>query len=155
MKRFKDILREGQESYPADDMTLKELEIACYAANNIIKLLEEGAMLQRWQISAIVKASEELASVYNSIGAEQSTYNSSGYEDDMNYEYPDMYESLDEAPLLGPQGPDAHIHRAASMDQSDREYSHQKMFKNKWKEDNPGKAWVGYEKAGYKSPYYK
>lgn len=88
MKRFKDILKEGQESYPADDMTIKELEIACYAANNIIRLLEEGATLQRWQISAIVKASDELASVCNSISAEQSVYSTGGYDDDMEYEYP-------------------------------------------------------------------
>ncbi len=59
---------------------------------------------------------------------------------------------LAEAPLLGPKGTE---HRAASMNQSDREYAHQMSFKNKWKSDNPGKQWPGYEKAGYKHPSYK
>lgn len=59
---------------------------------------------------------------------------------------------MNEAPLLGPQGK---IHRAASADQSDREYIEQRQFKDKWKSENPGKPWPGYEKAGFKSRYYK
>lgn len=91
MKRFKELfnqnLSEGGEMYPADEMTMKELKIACYAANNILERLEDGAMIQRWQISAIVKASEELASVYTSMSADM------GDDEDeiMGYEYPSMY----------------------------------------------------------------
>lgn len=85
MKKFKDMLRESQETYPADDMTIKELEIACYAAKSILDHLENGASLQRWQISAIVKASEELASVATSVGAEE-YININSYNDDNYFE---------------------------------------------------------------------
>jgi hypothetical protein len=57
---------------------------------------------------------------------------------------------LDEASLLGPKGA---IHKAASADQSDREYAKQRSFKTSWKAKNPGKVWPGYAKAGFKSPY--
>jgi hypothetical protein len=57
-----------------------------------------------------------------------------------------------EAPILGPKGD---IHRAASADQSDREYIEQRQFKDKWKHENPGITWPGYDKAGFKSRYYK
>lgn len=74
MKRFKqlkeELFTEGSEMYPADEMTMKEVKIACYAAQNILEKLEKGAKIQRWQISAIVKASEELTSVYTSMSAE-------------------------------------------------------------------------------------
>lgn len=59
---------------------------------------------------------------------------------------------VNEAPLLGPKGD---IHRAASAEQSDREYIEQRQFKDKWKKENAGKPWPGYEKAGFKSSYYK
>ena len=61
-------------------------------------------------------------------------------------------EKVDEAPLLGPQGK---IHRAASADQSDREYASQKSFKDAWTAKNVGKKWPGYSEAGYKHPAYK
>ena len=74
MKRFKqlseELFTEGGEMYPADEMTMKEVKIACYAAQNILEKLEKGGKIQRWQISAIVKASEELTSVYTSMSAE-------------------------------------------------------------------------------------
>lgn len=94
MKTFKQLieekqqLSEGGETYPADDMTMKELKIACYAAQNILDRLESGASIQRWQISAIVKASEELASVYTSLSVdddeEQSAWDDEGMWDDGN-----------------------------------------------------------------------
>jgi hypothetical protein len=59
---------------------------------------------------------------------------------------------LDEEPILGPKGA---TNLARSADQSDREYIHQSMFKNKWKSQNPGKKWPGYSKAGYSHPSYK
>ena len=99
MKSFKQIveeavLNEGGEMYPADDMTMKELKIACYAAQNILDRLEDGAMLQRWQISAIVKAKEELASVYTSMSADEDDDEEWEDEEDpmyVGYEYPSMY----------------------------------------------------------------
>jgi hypothetical protein len=99
MKTFKQIveentLNEGGEMYPADEMTMKELKIACYAAQNILDRLEDGAMLQRWQISAIVKAKEELASVYTSMSADEDDDEEWEDEEDpmyVGYEYPSMY----------------------------------------------------------------
>ena len=103
MKSFKQIveentLNEGGEMYPADDMTMKELKIACYAAQNILDRLEDGAMIQRWQISAIVKAKEELASVYTSMSADEDDDKEWEDEEDpmyVGYEYPSMYEEVD------------------------------------------------------------
>jgi len=168
MKRFKELteelFNEGGEMYPADEMTISELKIACYAASNILERLEDGAMIQRWQISAIVKAKEELASVYTSMSADEMEddmmdTDSDEYDEEepmyVGFEYPSMYgeeTELDEAPLLGPQGK---IHRAASADQSDREYASQKFFKDTWKAKNVGKKWPGYSEAGYKRPTYK
>ena len=100
MKTFKQLIEakqqinEGGEMYPADDMTMKELKIACYAAEKILERLENGASIQRWQISAIVKASEELASVYTSLSVdddeEQAAWDDegdgAGYYDDLYYD---------------------------------------------------------------------
>ena len=69
MKTFKE-LKETYNSQPADDMTMKELKIACVSARNILDMLEQGQDIKRWQISAIVKASEELSSVYTSLLAD-------------------------------------------------------------------------------------
>jgi hypothetical protein len=100
MKRFKELteelLNEGGEMYPADDMTMKEIKIACYAAQNILERLENGSMIQRWQISAIVKASEELASVYTSMSADEvddEEWDDMEEEEPMyvGFEYPSMY----------------------------------------------------------------
>jgi hypothetical protein len=94
MKTFKTLvlerLNEGNDSYPADEMTQQELKIAVNAAKNILDMIEDGAMVQRWQISAIVKASEELASVCTSMRADEEE------DDDDDYGYPSMYgEELD------------------------------------------------------------
>jgi len=94
MKTFKQLieekqgLNEGGDMYPADGMTMKELKIACYAAQNILDRLEDGAMIQRWQISAIVKAKEELASVYTSMSAGAEDEEDGEYDE---YGYPSMY----------------------------------------------------------------
>jgi hypothetical protein len=64
----------------------------------------------------------------------------------------DSKKKVSEAPLLGPQGK---IHRAASADQSDREYASQRSFKDAWTAKNVGKKWPGYSEAGYKHPAYK
>lgn len=56
-----------EEPLEADDMTISELKISADSANGIIDLLSKGAKIERWQISSIVKASEELSTVYNNI----------------------------------------------------------------------------------------
>ena len=99
MKTYKElteeIISEGHKRYPGDDMTMKELKIAVNAAKNILDMLEDGASLQRWQISAIVVASDELASVCTSMRVD--------HEEEMEYDeygYPSMYGEefeLDEA----------------------------------------------------------
>jgi hypothetical protein len=58
MKKFNKFISENYEEYPADEMTITELKVAIDAATNILKMLEKGSKLQRWQISAIVKSSE-------------------------------------------------------------------------------------------------
>lgn len=101
MKKFKklieEVLKEGYYEYPGDDMTQKELKIAINAAKNILDMIEEGSPVQRWQISAIVKASEELASVCTSMRADQEEDDDweDDYEEDepmyIGFEYPRMY----------------------------------------------------------------
>ena len=78
MKTLKELL-EGANEYPADEMTKKELQIACDAADDILNMLEDGMYLQRWQISAIVKASEELSSVQQSMSADYDEYEEEDY----------------------------------------------------------------------------
>lgn len=98
MKSFKQILEEnllseGSYEYPGDDMTMKELRIAINAAKNILDMIEDGSMVQRWQISAIVKASEELASVCTSMRADMEEYEEDDYEEEpmyVGFEYPRM-----------------------------------------------------------------
>lgn len=117
MKRFRDLTEElfleGSDMYPADDMTMKELKIACYAAQNILDRLESGALIQRWQISAIVKAKEELASVYTSMSADEEGEDEDEYDDEwedeydeepmyVGFEYPSMYGEATEVGKAGP-----------------------------------------------------
>ncbi len=104
MKSFKqvseELLNEGDDRYPADDMTMSELKIAINAAQNILDMLEDGVMIQRWQISAIVKASDELASVCTNMRVdadeemqdEEEWLNGDEAEGEyVGYEYPSMY----------------------------------------------------------------
>ena len=108
MKSFKklteELINEGSDMMPADEMTMKEVKIACYAAHNILDRLESGSMIQRWQISAIVKASEELASVYTSMSADEMDDEDEDENEYVGYEYPSMYGEeveLDEGPFKG------------------------------------------------------
>jgi hypothetical protein len=96
MKTFKELmsekLNEGHDRYPGDDMTMKELKIAINAAKNILDMLEDGASLMRWQISAIVKASDELASVCTSMRAdEEEDEEYSEYDIPTDYDYYSTY----------------------------------------------------------------
>jgi hypothetical protein len=102
MKTFKHLLEEtldeGHDRYPGDDMTQKELKIAINAAKNILDMIEDGSMIMRWQISAIVKASEELASVCTSMRADEEDEAEEDDDEWSNYDdsyvgagYPSMY----------------------------------------------------------------
>ena len=97
MKTYKElteeIISEGHNRYPGDDMTMKELKIAVNAAKNILDMLEDGASLQRWQISAIVVASDELASVCTSmrVDHEEEMENDEMEMEYDEYGYPSMY----------------------------------------------------------------
>lgn len=82
------VLSEGHDRYPGDDMTQKELQIAINAAENILEMIKEGQTVQRWQISAIVKASDELASVCTSMRADQDEDDWNGEDEILGYEYP-------------------------------------------------------------------
>lgn len=68
--QFKTSITEGHNRYPGDDMTQKELQVAINSAQNILDMIDQGATIKRWQISAIVKASDEMASVYTSMSAD-------------------------------------------------------------------------------------
>jgi hypothetical protein len=99
MKSYKELVEklvsEGHDRYPGDDMTQKELKIAINAAKNILEMLDDGAELMRWQISAIVKASDELASVCTSMKADEEDDEWEDDEDEepmyVGFEYPRMY----------------------------------------------------------------
>jgi hypothetical protein len=108
MKSYKDLkeelLSEGSYRYPGDEMTQKELKIAINAAKNILDMIEDGATIMRWQISAIVKASEELASVCTSMRADEEEEDAweDDYEDEVvGYEYPWMGEEVELDENLG------------------------------------------------------
>jgi len=99
MKSFKEFnVTEGHDRYPGDDMTQKELRIAINSASNILEMIDNGATIMRWQISAIVKASDELASVSTSMSADMDDCDMSDNSDEMDYEYSSMY---DEQTSLG------------------------------------------------------
>jgi hypothetical protein len=92
MKSFKEFnVTEGHDRYPGDDMTQKELRIAINSASNILEMIDNGATIMRWQISAIVKASDELASVSTSMSADMGDYDMGDDSDEMEYEYSTMY----------------------------------------------------------------
>ena len=104
LKRKK-LMKEDLGNYYGDDMTHKELRIACNAANEIIDMLKNGETLHRWQISAIVKASEELSSVYVSMKANEEVYDDDQWYDDedevVGYEYPWMGEEVELEESIG------------------------------------------------------
>jgi hypothetical protein len=58
------------KEYAYDNMTEKELKMASVAIKEILFMLDNGTECKRWQISAIVKAVEELTSVARSMKAE-------------------------------------------------------------------------------------
>lgn len=171
MKKFKklteELFTEGGEMYPADDMTMKEIKIACYAAQNILDRLEDGQMIQRWQISAIVKAKEELASVYTSMSADEEDDDEMDWDEEepmyVGFEYPSMYEEteLDEGfkekikgmirrekekeyPLVQNRRDVAHNKAAAAYAAGDQKKGDRYM---KWRDDNMKKEEVDLDEA--------
>jgi glycerophosphoryl diester phosphodiesterase len=47
-----------------DDMTVRELKIACYTSNKILEMINSGKKPERWNLSKITLASDYLTSVY-------------------------------------------------------------------------------------------
>lgn len=108
MKSYKqlkeEILSEDGDRYIADEMTMKELKIAINSAKDILEMIECGAMIQRWQLSAIAVASDDLAEICTSLKADKEDWDDEDDgEDEMSYDeygYPSMYGEeveLDEA----------------------------------------------------------
>jgi hypothetical protein len=153
MKTFKELLEEkviSENMEEIQEMAYTDVQIAFDNAKRIMEMMDEGIEPESWNYSKITMAADYLTSVYTAMRAKKSEM-----PDMPEMDYFSMYGEevdLDESPLLGPKGG---IHRAASANQSDKEYLHQRSFKNKWKSQNPGKKWPGYEKAGYKHPSYK
>jgi hypothetical protein len=121
---------------------MKELKVACYAAQNILNRLEDGQMIQRWQISAIVKAKEELASVYTSMSADEA--DNDEWEDEeepmyIGFEYPSMYEASDiseeESAWKTRKGKWANSYKGGfdSKEDAENHYKKQKEFDKKTK----------------------
>jgi hypothetical protein len=70
-----------------NEMTRSELRIAINSAKKILGMMDDGVVIERWQISEIVTASDSLASVCTNLGAD--------YEDEEDDEEDD-YEDEDE-----------------------------------------------------------
>lgn len=65
MKSFKQVLNEVACDAPReqDDMTIRELQVAVNAAQEIITMLQSGASMERWGESKVTLASDYLVSV--------------------------------------------------------------------------------------------
>lgn len=59
-----------EENEEWDEMTRSELKIALNSAKEILELMDNGAKIERWQVSEITKASEGLSTVYNNLSAD-------------------------------------------------------------------------------------
>lgn len=53
------------------EMTRSELKISINSAQEILKMMDDGVEVERWQISEITKASEALAAVFNNMNADK------------------------------------------------------------------------------------
>ena len=84
MKKFREFSKEVNESVDAnydDDMTIRELKIACYTSQKIIDMIENGQIPERWNLSKVTLAADYLSSVY--------TFMQSNKDDsDMFFDYP-------------------------------------------------------------------
>lgn len=88
MKRFNEFIKENlKEDYEEyDDMSVRELRIACYASQKILEMVENGANLERWNQSKITLASDYLTAVYTYM---QSTMDGQDeYDDEDSYDSP-------------------------------------------------------------------
>jgi CO dehydrogenase/acetyl-CoA synthase alpha subunit len=91
MKTFKEIQKEIVECWNPeyDDMTLRELKIACYTSQKIMEMIENGTEVERWNLSKITLAADYLSSVY--------TFMKTNEREDpdmssVDYEYPGDYD---------------------------------------------------------------
>jgi hypothetical protein len=95
MKTFKQILSENNTINECweqeDDMTLRELKIACHASRKILEMVENGAELERWNISKITLAADYLNSVYSFMQSSHETSQVDYYSDDEEYVGPIGY----------------------------------------------------------------
>lgn len=88
MKTFKELIKQRQNiledhaGYVGDSMTQKEIKIAITSAKNILDMIYDGQTLMRWQISAIVKAADELSSVNSSMAADKMDHDDDFYDED-------------------------------------------------------------------------
>lgn len=142
MKKFNQFLDEAKddgEYGQQGGMAKSQLRMIMSAAKRLHDSLKDDDVLPGHIIANIVLASDYVTG--------SADYMESEMDDEYN---DDEMDDMDEASLLGPKGA---IHKAASANQSDREYTAQRSFKTSWKAKNPGKEWPGYGKAGFKSQY--
>ena len=143
MKKFNEFLDEAKddgEYGQQGGMAKSQLRMIMSAAKRLHDSLKDDDVLPGHIIANIVLASDYVTGSADYMESEM---------DDEEYDDDEM-DDMDEASILGPKGT---IHKAASTDQSDREYTAQRSFKTSWKAKNTGKKWPGYEKAGFKSQY--
>lgn len=143
MKKFNEFLNEAKddgEYGQQGGMAKSQLRMIMSAAKRLHDSLKDDDVLPGHIIANIVLASDYVTGSADYMESEM---------DDEEYDDDEM-DDMDEASILGPKGA---IHKAASADQSDREYAAQNSFKISWKAKNTGKKWPGYEKAGFKSQY--
>lgn len=84
----RNLTQEQAEYDEYNEMTRSELKIAINSAKKILDMMDDGVVIERWQISEIVTASDSLASVCANLGAD--------YEDEEEDDEEDDYEDEDE-----------------------------------------------------------
>jgi hypothetical protein len=92
MKRFNEFVKENiKENYEEyDDMSIRELKIACYTSQKILEMVENGGELERWNLSKITLAADYLTSVYTFMQSNMDTeqeYDDSGYDSPFDGNY--------------------------------------------------------------------
>ncbi len=88
MKSYKELKNSLKEGYDEehDDMSIRELKIACYTSGKILEMLENGAELERWNLSKITLAADYLTSVYTFMQSNMD--DESEYDDEPDYDSP-------------------------------------------------------------------
>ena len=88
MKSYKEFSKSLKEGYDEeyDDMSIRELKIACYTSGKILEMLENGAELERWNLSKITLAADYLTAVYTFMQSNMD--DESEYDDEPDYDSP-------------------------------------------------------------------